>query len=845
MRRTNQRRRFADALLKIVPIRSFRPERRAGRPCPLQGSAPDRGKWPAIRGKFPCLQGPPVVTKCAVSQTFPRRSLCHTCTCIFIYAGAKISDAAKRFPNAEPLLPRTDPLDAPSVADAMVRSARTAHSLPPDRALRKRAVTAAQRSKRFLQSTLDALTSHVAVLDEDGTIVAVNRAWERFAEENGGTALSCGVGANYLAVCGEAYGMRAQEAPSVIAGIRAVMAGQRPEFSLEYPCHSPTQQRWFILRVTCFDAEGTLRAVITHENITERKQAEQTLRESEERYRQIVETTLEGVWVLNREFRTTYVNSQMAMMLGYSEEEMSGLTLLEFVFDEDAAWMKSKMQGSQYGFHFRFDGRYRRRDGTELWLLANTRPIWEDGNFTGSFGMFTDITARKQAEEHQRALLQGLHMVVAVADELLALPTMDTLLHWAVARAREQLGLERCSIYLLVPGDNEARGTFGTDTQGHTTDERHQRFTRSVHWTEPLLHMDFTLPGAQRWFIDPMHALMGSDPAHGEPDLHPLGKTGWVVATPILSSDGPQGVLFNDTAISGAPVDATLQEVMVVYCSLLGNIIARQRAEEAVQSANLALETRVLERTSALAAANAELQQATQEAERANHAKSEFLSRMSHELRTPLNSILGFGQILNEEALSPLQRESVGYILKGGRHLLDLINEVLDITRVEAGHSDLSLEAISLADIVQETCALVRPLASQHAIGIEEAASLRDTSVLADRQRLKQVLLNLLANAIKYNRPAGRVEISCESLADERVRLIVRDTGVGIAPEDIPSLFTPFERLGAIHTDIEGTGLGLALSQRLATAMGGTLHAESVLGQGSAFVIELPCMASP
>ena len=243
------------------------------------------------------------------------------------------------FPNAEPLLPRADPLDTPSIADAKVRSELAAHSLAPDRALPKRAVTAAQRSKRFLQSTLDALTSHVAVLDEDGTIIAINRAWERFAEENGGTARSCGVGANYLAVCGEAYRMRAQEAPAVIEGIREVMAGKRTEFSLEYPCHSPTQQRWFILRVTCFDAEGTLRAVITHENITKRKQAEQTLRESEERYRQIVETTLEGVWVLNREFRTTYVNSQMAMMLGYSEEEMSGLTLLEFVFDEDAAWM--------------------------------------------------------------------------------------------------------------------------------------------------------------------------------------------------------------------------------------------------------------------------------------------------------------------------------------------------------------------------------------------------------------------------------------------------------------------------------------------------------------------------
>jgi hypothetical protein len=148
--------------------------------------------------------------------------------------------------------------------------------------------------------------------------------------------------------------------------------------------------------------------------------------------------------------------------------------------------------------------------------------------------------------------------------------------------------------------------------QGRTTDERNLDFDRRQHWAEPLMHQDFSLPGAQRWFLDPAHALVGSDPACGEPELQPLGKTGWVAATPILSAHGPQGVLFNDTAISSAPVDVTLQEIVVVYCSLLGNIIARLRAEEALHRTNLALEVQVLESTFALAAARAGSQRAGQ-----------------------------------------------------------------------------------------------------------------------------------------------------------------------------------------------------------------------------------------
>lgn len=246
--------------------------------------------------------------------------------------------------------------------------------------------------------------------------------------------------------------------------------------------------------------------------------------------------------------------------------------------------------------------------------------------------------------------------------------------------------------------------------------------------------------------------------------------------------------------------------------------------------------------------AEAAIHQAREEAEAANQAKSEFLSRMSHELRTPLNAILGFGQILDKQDLAPLSKESVGYILKGGRHLLDLINEVLDIARVEAGHIGLSLEPIALDDVVPEACALVRLLAAERNIHIrfdQITAELGRQHVLADRQRLKQVIINLLANAIKYNREGGEVEVSCDHKADGWSSIAVRDTGPGISPQDLSKLFMPFERLNAATSEIEGTGLGLVLSQRLVTAMGGTLNVESTLGQGATFTIELPQAISP
>ncbi|MEY2505673.1 MAG: hypothetical protein QOH01_2 [Verrucomicrobiota bacterium] len=240
------------------------------------------------------------------------------------------------------------------------------------------------------------------------------------------------------------------------------------------------------------------------------------------------------------------------------------------------------------------------------------------------------------------------------------------------------------------------------------------------------------------------------------------------------------------------------------------------------------------------------LREAKEEADRANHAKSDFLSRMSHELRTPLNSILGFGQLLDRQSPTEIQRPRIRYILSAGRHLLNLINEVLDISRIEAGNLQLSVEPVCIEEAIHEALDLMRPLAAERTIGLATSSPLESsTYVLADRQRLKQVLLNLLSNAVKYTAVSGSVTVAFSDSTKGLTRISVRDNGAGIAVDKLARLFTPFDRLGAEQSTVEGTGLGLALCQRLVQAMHGSIGVNSNLGTGSTFWLELPKAESP
>ena len=246
----------------------------------------------------------------------------------------------------------------------------------------------------------------------------------------------------------------------------------------------------------------------------------------------------------------------------------------------------------------------------------------------------------------------------------------------------------------------------------------------------------------------------------------------------------------------------------------------------------------------ALKMAETALIAARDEAERANRAKSDFLSRMSHELRTPLNAVLGFGQLLESDPRDPLtpgQLTRVKELLRGGRHLLSLINEVLDLARIEAGALQVQLAPVEVAALVQDCLRLVTPMALEGGIALLAANGLQQALwAQADATRLKQVLLNLLSNAIKYNRAQGQVEVSWHAEpATATVRLDVRDTGHGLDAAQQALLFKAFERLQAEHSNVEGTGIGLSLSKSLVKLMHGQIGVHSVPGLGSTFWVRL------
>ncbi|HEV2755158.1 MAG TPA: ATP-binding protein [Actinomycetota bacterium] len=554
------------------------------------------------------------------------------------------------------------------------------------------------------------------------------------------------------------------------------------------------------------------------------------LRESEERSRLILETLADGYSALDASWNLTAWNKSAERMLGWSKDEVIGRNLLDVVVPEElraghvedlTAFFES---GESAYINKRVETGALHKDGHLVPIDLSVIPI--PGRDGLTFHAFVrDLTEPKKAQEdaarraeHMAGIIQTMSRMASAGMDVQRLH--ELLLERAVALTGADgaaLQLEHAGKLKVVAGVGPAAAHVGRDLDverslaGRALQSGRVFVTDDV-FAEPDVDLSFSRAVGTRSAI-----------------CIPLSDAGRVVGVLAVHStrvDGFAEAEVTDLEILGGFFGAIISKVQAWVAR---EVVVRERTEALEELRALHDE---------LAAKNEALLLATDEANAANQAKSEFLSRMSHELRTPLNAILGFAQLLGAEPLDEDQADSVCHIEKAGRHLLGLINEVLEIARIESGKTSVTMERVSATSAVSESLDLIKPLAAERGISIvvEEPDALYD--VWADPQRVKQILLNLLSNAVKYNHAEGMVAVTFAA-DDDTLRISVRDTGPGIPAEKVRSLFTPFDRLGAEHSAVEGTGLGLAVSKQLAEAMGASLTLTTADGSGSTFTLQL------
>jgi signal transduction histidine kinase/AmiR/NasT family two-component response regulator len=441
---------------------------------------------------------------------------------------------------------------------------------------------------------------------------------------------------------------------------------------------------------------------------------------------------------------------------------------------------------------------YIRKDGSRFPAVVSVTALRAfDGRIIGYLLIGTDNTARKRAEEAllkagalQNAIFKSVNFSCIATDEKGVIQLFNA-------------GAERMMGYTAAEVLNKV-----TPAALHDSQEVVARAT--------ALSLEFSTP------IAPGFEALAFKASRGIEDIYELTK---------IRKDGSRfPAVVSVTALRDA------HDGIIGYLLIGTDNTARQQVEEVRKRFEQALQE-----------TNVKLETAKAAAERANLAKSDFLSSMSHELRSPLNAILGFAQLMESASPSPTpsQTKSIGKILQAGWYLLKLINEILDLAGIESGQVSLSKEAMSLSEIMSECQTMMEPQAQQRGIRMAFPQFEEPIFVNADRTRLKQILINLVSNAIKYNREQGTVVVGLAASGPARIRITVRDTGAGLAADKLAQLFQPFNRLGQESGSVVGTGIGLVVSKRLAELMGGILGVESTVGVGSMFWCELTVAKAP
>ena len=537
-------------------------------------------------------------------------------------------------------------------------------------------------------------------------------------------------------------------------------------------------------------------AVLVFRNVTEEHAVQQALRDSAALVQTVLNTVVDGIVTLHaRGGIVETANPAAERMFGYTAAELKGqdFSLLIPELDRDQpngslAYYSASDEARASGLGREVVGR--RKDGSSFPLEIAVSEMWLGGEsyFTG---ILRDISTRKQVEEElvkagalQSAIFNSANFSSIATDAKGVIQIFN-------------VGAERMLGYAADEVMNKIKPSDISDPQ-------------EVIARAEALSLELDTP------IAPGFEALVFKASRGIEDIYELT---------YIRKDGSRfPAVVSVTALRDA------QNAIIGYLLIGTDNTARRRVEAERALLDHALKDK-----------NVELERAKSVAEKANLAKSDFLSSMSHELRTPLGAILGFAQLMESSSPppTPAQVRSIDQILKAGWYLLELINEILDLALIESGKLSMSLEPVSLGDVLRECETMIEPQAKQRGISVAFTHFAAPCFVKADRTRVKQVLINLLSNAIKYNKLGGTVAVEIALGATDSVRISVRDTGEGLAPEKLAQLFEPFNRLGQEAKAEQGTGIGLVVSRRLVEWMGGVIGVESTVGQGSVFWIEL------
>ncbi len=558
-------------------------------------------------------------------------------------------------------------------------------------------------------------------------------------------------------------------------------------------------------------------AELSHRNeqlraeIASREEAERARREGEVQFRELAENIHEVFWMCSvGATELLYVSPSFETVWG-RPRRLPHTTIQSWVgtlHPEDRDRVTASLVGLTNGGTFNEDYRILWPDGTVRWIHDRAFTIPDAaGNIYRFGGIAKDITERKRQEALLVLRARQQQTVAELGEFALQGGGIDELLTEACMVVNKTLEIDFCGVAEHHPD----RGVFiaraaagwpgGKVPPVEIPDGPGSGSGYVLSKGKPIIIADAETE--TRFQIPPWSKKTGA-------------RSGMIV---LIGGDGTHLPTYGTFNVFSRPLRVfTSDDVFFLQgvANVLAAAIGRRRKDEALRVAK-------------------------EEAELANSAKSSFLSRMSHELRTPLNAILGFGQLLQMDAPTGRQQECIKHVLTGGQQLLSMIDDVLDISRLELGHGILVPDAVVPRQHIASSIDLIRPLSAPRRVAVElEDGPAADRAVLVNRQRLNQILLNLLTNAVKYNQPGGRVTVSCRVMPAARLRIAVTDDGPGIAPENFGRLFVPFDRLGAERTDVPGTGLGLALCKNLVEAQGGQIGVESTLGAGSTFWIQLP-----